>query len=58
LVKSIFENFEEEIFKTEIELIGNEMLDSQKHKFFDEVREFEKKLTEYNCDKNFYIIIG
>lgn len=52
LVKSIFENFEEEIFKTEIELIGNEMLDSQKHKFFDEVREFEKKLTEYNCDKN------
>ena len=28
------------------------MLDSQKHKFFDEVREFEKKLTEYNCDKN------
>lgn len=48
-IKEIFDLFEEEIFKAEIELIAKEMPSSQLENFCNQIQRFENTLAEFNC---------
>ena len=50
-IENIFESFEEEIFKTEIELLVNEMPQSNRILFIKEIQAFEEHLAKFSCGK-------
>lgn len=50
LIEDIFEIFEEEIFKSEFELILNDMPINEKRGFCDKIRQYDVTLSQYNCN--------
>ena len=49
LINHIFEVFEEEIFKSEFELILNDMPQEEMHDFCKKIQQYDIALSKYNC---------